>query len=257
MDRDAATTPTVLLRPVAVVGAAVLLLGSVLALASDAVGERGALGSALVDAKGVFWANQELNVWSWYSTIVLAALAAAFAVTAVLRRAAGRRSADSVVFACVATWLSIDEAAALHERLGTIARAIGVKGTFEWVVLGLPVAVVGVVALALVSRRTDPVLRRRLGVAALVFLGGSLGLEAVAGTLVETWGLSKTAPLFILEVTLEEAAEVVGVLLALRAVLADLRVDVGPHGLRLRAVSPLSEVASSASRPVAEERSSR
>jgi hypothetical protein len=241
MDRDAATTPTKLLLPVAVVGAAVLLLGSVLALASDAVGERGAVGSALVDAKGVFWANQELNVWSWYSTLVLAALAAAFAVTAVLRRAGRRPYADSVVFACVATWLSIDEAAALHERLGTVARALGVKGTFEWVVLGLPVAIVGIAALAVVSRRTDPLLRRRLGVAALVFLGGSLGLEAVAGTLVETWGLSKTAPLFILEVTLEEATEVAGVLLALRAVLADLRVGIGPQGLVVRSVPPAEE----------------
>jgi hypothetical protein len=233
MDRDEATTPTAVLRPVAVVGAVLLLLGSVLALASDAVGERGALGSALVDAKGVFWANQELNVWSWYSTVLLAALAAAFAVTALLRRAARRPHADVVVFACVAAWLSIDEAAALHERLGTVARAVGVRGTFEWVALGLPVAIVGIVALALVSRRTEPLLRRRLGIAALVFLGGSLALEAVAGTLVETWGLSRTAPLFILEVTLEEAAEVAGVLLALRAVLGGLRVAVGPRGIAI------------------------
>jgi hypothetical protein len=233
MDRDEATTPTAVLRPVAVVGAVLLLLGSVLALASDAVGERGALGSALVDAKGVLWANQELNVWSWYSTVLLAALAAAFAVTALLRRAARRPHADVLVFACVAAWLSIDEAAALHERLGTVARAVGVRGTFEWVALGLPVAIVGIVALALVSRRTEPLLRRRLGIAALVFLGGSLGLEAVAGTLVETWGLSKTAPLFILEVTIEEAAEVVGVLLALRAVLDGLRVTVGPRGIAI------------------------
>ena len=74
-----------------------------------------------------------------------------------------------------------------------------------------------------------------------MFLGGSLGLEAVAGTLVETWGLSRTAPLFILEVTLEEAAEVAGVLLALRAVLADLRVGVGPQGLVVRSVPPAEE----------------
>lgn len=231
MDREDAVATAALLRPLAAIGAVLLLLGSLLALASSLVGTGGALGAVLGDLKGVLWANQELNVWSWFSTILLALLAAAFAAAALVRRAAGRPFADHAVFAAVAAWLSIDEAAALHERLGTVARALGVHGTFEWVVLGTPVAIAGIVVLALVSRRTDRRLRTRLGIAALVFLGGSLVLETVAGTLVETWGLGKASPLFILEVTIEEGLEATGVLIALGAVLATLRIAVGAGGL--------------------------
>ena len=238
MDRGGGVPPGALVRPVAVLGAVLLLSGSLLALVSGLVGARGAVGSALADLKGVLWANQELNVWTWYSTLLLAGLAAAFALTAVLRRRAGMPALDATVFAVVAAWLSADEAAALHERLGTVARALGVRGTFEWVALGLPIALIGAAALAVVARRTDPSLRRGLALAAVLFLGGALVLEAGAGLLVETYGLSRAAPLFVLEVTLEEGLEAAGVLVALRAVLAGLRIAVGPDGLSAAARTP-------------------
>lgn len=242
MDGDTGRSPASVIRPVAVAGGALLAFGSLSALAAELVGSRGGAAALLDDVKGIFWANQELNLWTWFSTLLLAALAAAFALTAVLHRDRGLRYADLVIFAATAAWLSADEAAALHERLGTVARAFGVGGLFEWVVIGLPVAVAAVGALAVIARRTDPRLRRHLGIAAVVFLGGAVGLEIVAGLLVETWGLSRSAPLFILEVTLEEGMEVAGALIALHAVLTRLRVVRGPDRLaiELRERTPAS-----------------
>jgi hypothetical protein len=168
-----------------------------------------------------FWADQEANIWSWYSSFLLGATGIGLLLLARMQQdGAGRRAYSALGVAAVV--MSADETASLHEALGYLGDSIGGL-TSHWLLLGVPFAVVaGVVALRL-SRRFDPRLRTRLIGAGIVYLLGAVALETVGGALSGPMGLPRFHPLYVLEVTAEEGLEFAGTLMALRAVLAALR----------------------------------
>ena len=215
-------------RVTAVLGAVglVALLGGV---AAHYLGLRGA---------DLVYADREGNAWSWYAATVLALLAVAFALGTAATWGLGGPWRAYAALAVLATAMSMDEAAALHERLARFAG--GVDRPFTWVFPGALLALlVGVVVLR-IARVLPRRLRTTLVVAGTVFLLGALGVESVAGRLVGGAvddEVAKATLAYHALVVLEEGLELTGALLALRATLGWLRPTVGPRGL-LVAPSP-------------------
>ena len=156
----------------------------------------------------------EANLPTWFSSIILAIASMLLALITGTERAVGGRfvrhwAVLSVVFAV----LSLDEIAQLHEKMMAPSREFfGASGLlyFAWVIpAGFFVLILGAVYfrwLIALPRHT----RRLFVVAALVFIGGALGLELFEGQLSES-GRYFDATYMVL-VTIEESAEMLGVI---------------------------------------------
>ncbi|MBF5080380.1 hypothetical protein F1641_01040 [Quadrisphaera sp. INWT6] len=226
-----------LVRPLAVVALVLVVVGTVVRKAVDAVADRPdlpqtwlAAGARLVDL------DAEANVPTWFSTLLLALLAAACAVTGLLLRARGERSWPLLLPALVAAAMSLDELAQLHEDLQLLSERLdlGSPNAFGWVVPGAAVAVGVGVVLLFAARAMAPALRWRLVAAGVVYFAGALGVEVLAGPLYRP-GQGDQVPvqstLYVLSNALEEGLEMAGALVALAAVLALLRVRSTPQGV--------------------------
>ncbi|MEZ5190806.1 MAG: hypothetical protein R2717_08220 [Schumannella sp.] len=120
--------------------------------------------SGLLDGiRNLTYPDAEGNVFAWYSTIVLAAIGIGFLLVAIATRGAGRSPWRFVVLGGIALLLSADEAAYLHERLAIFASEPGLNSgfTYQWLLLGIPIAVVAGAVILWIARRLDPVLRTR------------------------------------------------------------------------------------------------
>lgn len=186
--------------------------------------------------------DAETSVSTWFSVALLLALAWAFAVVAVLHRAAGAPAGRYWLLAAVVLYLSVDESVSVHEEFGRVTGQFVSRaelGTFTWVVPGALLALAVGALLLRTARGLPPRLRRRLLVAGAVYLGAALLLEALSGTTKEAVCASGAcgeagvdAPYTVVS-TVEECLEMTGVLLALRAALLQLRLSAGAGGLHL------------------------
>ena len=192
---------------------------------------------ALRGIADMLYADNEANIWAWYSTALLAMLAAAFALHAYVQRNAGGPVGPYLALAAIAAFMSADEAAILHEKLSNLVKWFP---TWGWLALGVPIAAaVGFGALWL-TRTMERYLRRRLIVAGALFLLGAVVMEGVAGVLVVRAGSydagTQTVPYMVL-LAFEEFFELAGVLVALWATLTALDMERLADGLL---VSPLT-----------------
>jgi hypothetical protein len=117
----------------------------------------------------------------------------------------------------VAGWMSLDEAAELHEHLSGHFDTGGVL-YFDWVIPATAI----VLALALVYLpfvlRLAPLTRTRLVIAATFYVGGALIMELPLGWITENGGVDGLG--YALVDWIEEAMEMVGASLALVALVA-------------------------------------
>lgn len=183
----------------------------------------------LISVKDLLFPNAETNLFSWYSATILAAVAVGFAVHAGTVMRGDRRFWPFVVLAAAALLLSADEAAMLHERLAGLASWLGlsISWGYQWIIVGVPVAVLAGVVLLWLARSLDPLLRKRLVVAGFVFLLGAIGGEVLGGMITKVdVGLSNDISYLAhsAAILIEETLEVCGALLALRAVLMHLQI---------------------------------
>jgi hypothetical protein len=179
----------------------------------------------------MLYADNEANIWAWYSTALLAGLAAAFGVHAYVQRNAGGPVAPYLALAGIAAFMSADEAAILHEKLSNLVKSFP---TWGWLAIGVPLAAaVGWGALWL-TRTMERYLRRRLIAAGVIFLLGAFVMEGVSGVLVVQAGSydagTQTVAYMVL-LGIEEFLELAGVLLALWATLTALDMERLPDGL--------------------------
>jgi hypothetical protein len=130
--------------------------------------------------------------------------------------------------------LSADEVAVIHEiTIAPLRTALGLGGLLwhAWVVLGAALVVlVGLIYLPFLARlpRATAV---RIVMAGLVFVSGGIGLEMIGGAMIEAHG--RTNLPYVLVMTCEEAAEMAGLILFIRALLLYVRDHVGTITLRL------------------------
>lgn len=198
----------------------------------------GSTSKPVVSLKDLLFPNAETNLFSWYSATVLAAVAIGFGVHAFIAKKGSRLFGPFVVLAATALLMSADEAAMLHERLDGLAAWLGlsISWGYQWIVIGIPIAVVAGIGLLWLARALDPLLRRRLVFAGVVFLLGAIGGELLGGMITKIdLGLSNDASYVVhsAAILVEETLEISGALLALRAALLHLRLRRGPAGLVL------------------------
>jgi hypothetical protein len=216
----------------AIIGVLMVVVGVILDRNLDPEGPQ----SLALGIRNLIFPNSEGNLFSWYSSLLLAGIGIGFLLIAAATRGTGRSVLPFLVMAGIALFLSADEAALLHERLGKLAAVFGLSAsfTYQWLLLGVPIAIVIGLLLLWLARSLDPVLRRRLVIAGIVFLAGAVGGEFIGALITKVdFGLASAAKanLHGISVVIEEGLEILGAVLALRAVLAHLNISTGPEGL--------------------------
>lgn len=166
--------------------------------------------------------RQEANIPTLYSTALLA-LAAGLLFLA----GSGARSHDRGLavrwygLALIFVYLSVDEAAMLHEALNQVPLRFGSSlalpflDRFPWVwFYGLAAAAIGLFYLPFLRRLP---LRTALifAISGCIYLGGALGLEAFGAYQIDSHSVSRESLAYILRGVAEEFCEMSGVLLFL------------------------------------------
>lgn len=161
--------------------------------------------------------NGEANVASWWGSALLLCASLLALALAVLSRQRGLS-----VLALLLAAMSMDEVAALHERLDAVGKAIaGNAMNFAWVIPGSVIAVVLLVILARALRSTPASLRRGLAFGGAVYLFGAIVLEAAGGPILSREGDGTE---YLLITSAEEGCEMVGAALLIHVLLVALDV---------------------------------
>ncbi len=182
-------------------------------------------------AMKLLYVDLELNVPSFFSAALMLTAAMLIAVIFLLEKRQGtRRPIMWGLLGVGFVAMAFDETVSVHERAIEPMRSLLGQDQFgilyfAWVIPGI--LVVG--ALGLVFLRffisLPPRTRFLTGLAAVLFLTGALGLELVEGYHVEQYG--KETALYFLLTTVEEAAEMSGVIVFIRA-LVDYLANAAP-----------------------------
>lgn len=188
----------------------------------------------------VFDVSQEANLTAWWSAGLLLLGAAGFTAVGLVRRAVQADRPRALLAwltpAAMLAAMSLDESTQIHERAGQVWDALPFTGenplpAFQWLILGVPAAVVvlGLLALCTVAlpRRT-----RTLAVAGgVVFFVGAIVLEAVPLLL----GIERSSMAYHVVTHAEELAEMIGASVLVVAPWAHLHLRRAPGGLHVSA----------------------
>jgi hypothetical protein len=144
--------------------------------------------SGLAVAYRLFSTDDEGNVPTWFSALLLAAVALiSIGIAVVLRARGGPLRGYWIGLAAVFTFLSIDELAVVHEeliwQLEELAEAGGYL-TFPWVVVAAPLVAVFVLVYARFLWRLPRHIALLLVASGVLYVGGALVLEVVGAPLV-------------------------------------------------------------------------
>ncbi|MCK0165938.1 hypothetical protein MWU52_00085 [Jannaschia sp. S6380] len=169
----------------------------------------------------------EANLPAWFSSMIwlgAGALAALLSHSDVPDRRRWRL--HWIGIAVISVFLSLDEAALFHERFGsTLGGLVGAERVlfYNWIFYGL--AMVALVALIYLPflLRIDRGTALRMILAGIVFVSGSLGLEMLgAASRVGAISLIE-GRMWLVEITLEETLEMLGVILFIHALLFEFQ----------------------------------
>lgn len=183
-------------------------------------------------AESLFDLNTEANVPTWFASSILLIAALLLLGIGVSERALEHAySSHWIGLGAIFTFLSIDEAAELHERSSHFVDAfVDTSGVFffSWVLVGAVFMIV-VGAFYIGFLRSLPARTRYLILAAAaIFVGGAVGMEMVAGyhasSAPDNYWMS--ARRVVLTHT-EETLEMTGVLLFIYALLDYWRTNIG------------------------------
>ena len=169
----------------------------------------------------LFRADGESNIPTWYSSSLLFVCATALALIGNMKLQRHDRYALHWVLLGVGfIYLSIDEAALLHEMLNKPAEAvISPAGllAFPWVIPGA----IGVTLTAFIYTRflfdLPPLTQRRFLLAGMLFVGGCLGMDMLGAWCFDRYGSQSS--LYRLAQVIEEGMELLGASFFLYALL--------------------------------------
>jgi hypothetical protein len=171
----------------------------------------------------LFNLDREDGVGTWVASALLAAAALAALAVGHVWRASGRRWRPPAVLGSLLLLLSVEEVAALHERVSEkLASGVGAGGEEAGgtPLIGLVATPFAVAGLVLLLRALDEPVRRAVGAGVGVWWLGTFGVEQL-----EVWALDRYG--FEHEVTralwgVQETAELAGAAIVLVALLAQL-----------------------------------
>jgi hypothetical protein len=200
--------------------------------------------------------SEEANLPTWFSALLWQIAALLAFLIARLHRAGGwPHRSYWIGMVPLFLFLSLDEAAKVHETIGDIIGArIGEyslrKYTYSWVIFGLAfVAAVGLVYVRLLLR-----LRRGLAgllvLSAAVFLLGAVAIESISAS-VHKGSVAGFPPglSFSRAVALEETLEMLGAILLIHVLLRVLAADAAPYLTGARQAGRTERPRSAATQP--------
>lgn len=211
-------------RRIAVILAVIALYLAVQSIAGRYVEEHSAEQSinVITNLVLVLNINRESSIPTWYSSSLLLTCAGVLAVIALGKRASGgpfvRHWAGLAV---IFLYLSIDEAAAIHEKFTIPLEATFDTGgylTFAWVIVGAPLALLFALAYLKFLFHLPPFIRNRVALAGVLYVGGALVIESISANQ-WYWG-GGTSLLYSAIGTVEELFEMWGTILFLYALLS-------------------------------------
>ena len=172
----------------------------------------------------LFALDEERNVPTWYSSMTLLACSALLALAAANARSrADRWWRHWAALAIIFLYISMDEAATIHElSIDPLHDLLGIGGLLRWawVVPGIVfVAVLAVAYLKFLSALPTPT-RRLFVTAAVLFASGALVVEMLSGWWFDQYGHLNMG--YVLFWTTEETLEMSGVAVFLYALLRHL-----------------------------------
>ena len=188
--------------------------------------------------------NREANIPTWYSTALLLGAALLLLTLTLTSRAGGRPYLGWAGLTAIFTYMSMDEAGTIHEKLTPILQEqLNLSGYlyFGWVVVGIAVVlVVGLTFLPFVWRLPLHI-RRWFILAGLLYIGGAVVVESVSANIWYVGG--GTSLRFSAVGTVEEWMEMLGVITLIYGLLEYVRTEVGVVRLSVRrpAVRPMSQ----------------
>jgi hypothetical protein len=198
--------------------------GAVCALLIVSLGLQAAkygLGVPLGRSDRVFNVALEGSIPTWLSAILLLSTSILCGLLAAASRSGARVVTHGwLLLAALLGYMSMDEAAALHElTVRPLRRLLGASGVlyYAWVIPGALVVIAVAVYLRGWFRMLPPRTRSGLIVAAVVFVSGGLVVEALSGWYASLFGREHFA--YAIFTTVEEGGEMFGVTLFLAVLL--------------------------------------
>jgi hypothetical protein len=171
----------------------------------------------------LFYVDEEQNIPTLFSVIQLLCAALLLTVITVLKKE--EKDPDVSRWAILAfgfLFMAADEAWSIHEKLVTPVRGLLGDGSlgifyFAWVIPGITVVFVLTLFFLRFLLRLPAKARFTFMIAAILFIGGALGLELVGGRYDELHG--QTNLTYSMIATVEESLEMAGVIVFIYALL--------------------------------------
>jgi hypothetical protein len=191
----------------------------------------------LMGAIVLFHLDQEQNIPSFFSTLLL--LIAALLLTVIAIFATKQKQSDAsrwIVLAVGFLFMAYDEAFSVHEQLILTVRTLLGNWShglfyFAWVVPAVVlVACCGIFFAGFLSRLAKQV-RFELLLSGTIYLSGAIGMEMVGGAYAEANGMDNFA--YTMLTTIEESLEMVGVIFFIYALLGYLALVYKEVGFQL------------------------
>lgn len=251
---------TLTLRPYRIARSlvAVVLLLAVLSVVGQVMRYR-ATNESVREIALLFKLSAEQTIPAYFSAILLLAAGVLLLTIGGATRQQGRPFACHwAVLGVIFAYLSVDEAVGIHElAMAPMQRVLGSHAVgflyYAWV---LPAAgllcILGLVYLRFLLHLPSTVRNRVIG-AAVLFVGGAVGVEMVGGYLAST--VSTSSVQYALSALIEETMEMLGAVLFIYALLIYLSEEIETIGVSLGSPSSaaLPTVAEASKRPVARE----
>jgi len=162
----------------------------------------------------LFDLNNEANVPTWFSSIMLASSAVLLALIALAKRVSGDQWLRHwSVLSAIFMLMSLDEIASIHEgTTGALHNVVELSPilTNAWVLIALPILIV----LSLMYARFLLNLPRRARwlflLSGLIYISGVVGIEVLSGLMKYNYGTADIR--FALMTTFEESLEMLGIM---------------------------------------------
>lgn len=192
----------------------------------------------------LFNINRESSIPTWYASSLLLACAILLGLIAhnqYVRQAGERRY--WIGLALIFLFLSIDEAAEIHERLTQPLQAVFNAGGplfFAWMIAYIPLVLVFGVVYFRFWLRLPPRTRRLFLLSGVLYLGGAVGVEMIGSNI---WYQDGGTSLFYSTIgTIEEFLEMLGAATLIYTLLTYITGEAGDLQVEIRPVAQASAV---------------
>ena len=185
----------------------------------------------------MFNLDRELNLPTWYSSLMLGTCSMLLKIIAVAKKQAGDRTytQDWQLLSRIFLFLAIDEVLSIHEILiiPEVSEALNLPWFLHsmWVIPGTVLVIWFINRYRQFGRHLPYQSRKHFFLAAFLYIGGALIMEMVGSHIAEAQGQQNL--IYALTATLEEVMEMLGIIVFIYGLLSYLRQWLGTLDLEI------------------------